>query len=315
MISHEVISECESPVFKHGEQSNGSYLMEVNYEKNKKRKFVIMDRKYVQEKVKEVEDSIWKNNVTRKDKVYGGLKIGIVVTLTGLPLLLLGALLLAVLLATLQINVVPFWVAIIVSSYVTVLLASGICFLEDKIINKTMDRAIDKVKKRCQNEMTLCGMKQLSKELKKEYLCLQDNLCDVGNILKKNETIDPDIIKNINKSINDIEWLRNLIIKKYENIDSLVKYKLSGIEKLKSHNINIENIVDVENNVQFLNNIKVVHKNLENYLKQSPKCNMQNTAIKQDSLKGKFNVLEKQNVIHNEVIFQTGNKENKMEII
>ena len=315
MISHEVISECESPVFKHGEQSNGSYLMEVNYEKNKKRKFVIMDRKYVQEKVKEVEDSIWKNNVTRKDKVYGGLKIGIVVTLTGLPLLLLGALLLAVLLATLQINVVPFWVAIIVSSYVTVLLASGICFLEDKIINKTKDRAIDKVKKRCQNEMTLCGMKQLSKELKKEYLCLQDNLCDVGNILKKNETIDPDIIKNINKSINDIEWLRNLIIKKYENIDSLVKYKLSGIEKLKSHNINIENIVDVENNVQFLNNIKVVHKNLENYLKQSPKCNMQNTAIKQDSLKGKFNVLEKQNVIHNEVIFQTGNKENKMEII
>ena len=156
----------------------------------------------LQKKLDSIEDSIWKQHVTTKDKIIHGMIIG------GITLLA----------TSLAIAIFPF--AFVLSVAPVALGPAGLFFtpvilaslfiagsaLMNKIVKGSMHIAINRVKKRCSDEINMNVIEKLSNKLFKEMLIFTN--------ASKLE-IDSSII---NGSVRNFENLLDLIKERYANL-------------------------------------------------------------------------------------------------
>lgn len=97
----------------------------------------------------------WKESVTKKDKRLEALRMMFIGILTGIPLTCVAAYLLVLVMSALALKSVESSLVVSIGAVVTVLLSAVVCFIECKILNRSMNIAINRVKERCKNGVTI----------------------------------------------------------------------------------------------------------------------------------------------------------------
>ena len=103
------------------------------------------------EELKGSEGKTWQESVTKKDKRLEVLRMMFIGILTGIPLTCVAAYLLVLVMSKLSVKSVDSSLTVSIGAGVTVLLSAVVCWIECKILNKSMNSAINRVKERCKN--------------------------------------------------------------------------------------------------------------------------------------------------------------------
>ena len=206
----------------------------------------------LQKKLNDLEEQIWKQHVTTKDKIkYGSVILGAtilstIVCISLWPLLLVAMYPLAIA------GTVGAVIAAAVLSYGFIIGTVGITVAAMK---KGMAIAINKVKNRCSDEINMSAIEKLSSQLEKEVATVK-GAKELGFSSKI-----------IDKSVTDMEWLVNSINKRYTNLkvkendlnEAILNLgkELIVLKKLKTNDGTINNF-EPSNLVNAISKLKVI---------------------------------------------------------